>query len=531
MFIPRVKSEKISSSESKLKFPKRIFFADAEAKKIELVLQEMLPYSKFKTVSTAGASDFIFETRPGISDKAEYYELYSKDAKVTVFAKDFRGLVNSVATLAQMISLKNDEFYILDGEIRDYPDKPFRSFMIDTGRKYIPIDEFKAQILMMAKAKMNKLHIHISDAQGYPIEFESYPLLPSPDKEGRKYTKDEIRDLVNYAGAFGIDVIPEIDMPGHSFGLVGAYPELRCQTKKKPNGWVMCMGKEESYEYVRKILTEITELFPYEYIHVGTDEIDMRDVKAKRGYEMQDWERCEICKRRSRELKLKTVTDKFYYFLRRVYDIVTSLGKKMMMWNDNIDISKSPELPRDILIEFWRVAAENRGPRENCSMQRFIDEGFEVINADYPNTYIDRPEYVNWENLKNWDLTKVPADAGDRAYQILGGETCAWDVQKHWAHSIYTVVPAFADRCYNLCPVSDEEAFKTALTKFALGVSCPEGLNIFGRYVKDIVMTNNDCKILAENCDKEGFKTVLKSLRKQCPNEKLVTRAYLKRIK
>ena len=531
MLIPRVKYENLGK-KSIFKLPVKIYFADATAKSAERAMTELLPYLKFKCTETTDTADFVFETRAGISDIAEYYEIKSREGKLFASAKDFRGIINAIATAAQLISWENDTFYLTDSEIKDYPDKSFRSFMLDTGRKYIPIPEFKSQILMLAKAKMNKLHWHISDSQGYPIEFESYPLLKSPDKAGKKYTKDEVRDLVAYAALFGIDVIPEIDMPGHSFGLTVSYPELICDTKR-PNRWCMCISKETSYDYVKAILTEIAELFPYEYIHIGTDEIDMRDIysKAFKRTQCQDWTNCKSCKALAKRLKLTSVTEMFYYFLRRAYDIVTSLGKKLMMWNDNIDISKSPDLPRDILIEFWRVAEVNRGPREGCSMQRFIDEGFEVINADYPMTYIDLPEYLNWENLKTWDLTKFPADSKERAFQILGAETCAWDVQKHWPYSLYTVVPAFADRCYNLAPVNDEESFKIALTKLALGPSTPESLNIFGTFVKDIVMTDNTGKILAEGADAQAFKSILKSLRKQNSAEKALTSAYIKRAK
>ena len=529
MFIPRVKQEKTFDSYRLTTYVK-VYFADATAKSVLPAIAELMPYLKLKVLDTKKNADFVFETRAGISDKAEYYELSSDLGKLFVSAKDRRGHVNALATLAQLISYKDGEFYITAAEIADYPDKPFRSFMLDTGRKYIDIPEFKAQILMMAKAKMNKLHWHISDAQGYPIEFDCYNFI-SPDKAGRKYTKDEVRELVAYAAIFGIDIIPEIDMPGHSFSLVRAIPELACKTKRKPNTWCMCISNEKSYDYVRAILTEIAELFPYEYIHIGTDEIDMRDVKSKHGWEMQDWCKCESCNKFFRKLGAKTVTERFYYFLRRAYDIVTSLGKKLMIWNDNIDIAKSPDLPRDILIEFWRVAEVNRGPREGCSMQKFIDEGFEVINADYPMTYIDLPEYLTWDKIKTWDLTSFPAESGDKAYQILGAETCAWDVQVHWPYSLYTVVPAFADRCYNLAPVTDEDGFKVALTRLALGPATPAGLNIFGTYVRDIVMTDDSGKILAKDCDKEAFRAILKALKKQNSAEKALTTAYSRRIR
>ncbi len=530
MFIPRVKKEELHGN-TKIKLPVKVFFADAEAEKLATAIQELMPYLKLAKKDKREKADFVFACVAGISDKPEYYEIDSEDGHVSVSAKDFRGLVNAVATLAQMIEYSNGEFTVKDGKIADWPDKSFRSFMIDTGRKYIPIDEFRAQILMMAKSKLNKLHIHISDGQGCPIEFESYPDIAFKGQYGKKYTKDEIRELVAYASAFGIDVIPEIDMPGHAQEIISSYPELACVTKKRRNGWCFCISSEDSYTFIEKILSELCELFPYEYIHVGTDEIDMQDVpllKTRGLRATQDWERCERCKKKFRTMGLRTTTEKFYYFVNRVYDIVTGLGKKMMMWNDNIDIAVSPEIPRDILIEFWRVAGEHRGPREGCSMQRFIDEGFEVINADYPMTYMDLPEYMSFNGLKDWNLTSFPANAGERSFQILGAECCAWDVQKHFAYSVYTAVPAFADRCYNLAPIDNAPEFETALTRFALGVTTPAGYNAFSSHIKDIVMTDNDCKILKDGCDKEELRSLLKSLSRQNAAEKALTKAYLK---
>lgn len=526
MFIPRVKNEKLSGKRV-LNFPIKVFAADAPSADLIPALCELMPYASFDAVSTKKEAELTLELRPGISTKDEYYEIKSCECGIHISARDRRGLVNAAATLSQMTTKSSGKFYISLGEISDYPDKKFRSFMPDTGRKYIPLDEFRAHILMMARAKMNKLHWHISDAEGYPIRFDAYPDIKSPDPDGRKYTKDEVRSLIDYAALFAIDIIPEIDMPGHSDSLTEALPELKCKTGGKVHAWDMCIGTEAAYDYVKTILSEIAELFPYEYIHVGTDEIAMRDLHYEKRDPIPDWDNCEVCKQKFAELGLETTTEKFYYFLGRVYKIVTSLGKKMMMWNDNIDISKSPELPRDILIEFWRVAGENRGPREGCSMLRFLEEGFEVVNADYPNTYIDIDRYVNWQKLKNWNLEKIPADAGELSYLVLGGETCAWDVQEHYAHSLYTVVPAFADRTYNLAPIDDEESFGTALTRFALGVSTPEGLNIFGKYIKDIVLTSNDCEVFSENCDKADFRALLESLSDLTPNEERLIKAYI----
>jgi len=533
MFVPRVKSEE-ASGKAQIKSTLKIHFADATAKRAYAAVCEFMPYLKFTVVEKRDLADIKFATVPGISDKSEYYEIDSNAGKASVISKDFRGHINAAATLSQMFYYENETLYLQNAKIFDYPDKPFRSFMIDTGRKYIPMAEFKAQLLTIARAKMNKLHLHLSDAEGYSIDFDSYKNLPSPDrKNGRKYTKDEIRELIAYAEIFGIDVIPEIDMPGHSFGLTRAYPELLCKTKDTPHGWVACISNEAFFEYVEKILAEVAELFPYEYIHIGTDEIDMRDIFNKRfkEWQIQDWDRCESCKRFFKKMGMKSITDMFYYFLRRTYTIVTSLGKKLMMWNDNIDISKTPDLPRDILIEFWRVAEVNRGPREGCSMRRFLEEGFEVVNAHFPYAYIC--DFTR-ENLFAFDVNREYHDRDDnKEYEhlVLGGEGCAWDDRYYLKYSIYPFIAAIAERCYNNGRKTDDnEDFERVLTRFTLGISTPEGFNM-QKYLKEFIPNENAPEtIFKKNSDLYELRAILKSLKKQLPAEKLQTKAYLGEI-
>ncbi len=533
MFIPRVKSEKICE-KMQIKNTLKLFFADSVAKRAKNAISELIPYVKFDVTEKSSIADVMLVTVPGISEKAEYYEINAKDGKVSVSAKDFRGHINAIATLSQMFSFENGAFYLQCAEIKDYPDKQFRSFMIDTGRKYIPIPEFKAQILFIALAKMNKLHIHLSDAEGYSIDFENYKALPSPDKKnGKKYAKDEIRDLVAYASQFGIDVIPELDMPAHSFGLTMAYPELLCKTKKGANGWVACISNDAFYEYAEKLISEIAELFPYEYIHIGTDEIDMRDVFNGRfmRHQFHDWNECELCRRNFKKLGIKTTTDKFYYFLRKIYKIVISAGKKMIIWNDNVDISKSPDLPRDILIEFWRIAAPMRGPREGCSMQRFIDEGFELINAHFPYAYIGDHSRANsfaFDVNKEYHYLE---DQKETLHAVIGGEGCAWDDRYYLKYSLYSFIAMVAERCYNNdSATADTKDFELALTRFTLGITTPYGFNMQD-YLKDFIPNEKAPEtIFKKDADLYELRNTLRALKKQRPFEKLQAKAYLGEI-
>ena len=524
MIIPRAKKESRSGKVHALSVPLSVWLGDG-CELAARALSEMMPYLK-PTLSEPNNAAISIAIDAQISERNEFYSLSSTGGRVSVVAKDKRGVINAIATLSQIAREVGGTYYIDEVEIEDYPDKEFRSFMIDTGRKYIPLDEIRAQILMMARAKMTKLHWHLTDEQGSPVIFDTAPGVKSPDPDGRKYTKAELREIVNYAAAFMIDVIPEVDMPGHSFELVAYDPTLGCKADNV-EGWDICIGSERSYEYVEGILAELAEIFPYEYIHLGTDEIDMQDVTTDLGKQVQDWCRCSVCNEKFTRLGLNTVTERFYYFLDRVYGIVKRLGKKMIIWNDNIDISKSPDLPRDVVIEFWRVAAEQRGPREGCSMLRFLEEGYTVINADYPNTYIDLPEYLNWEKLRTWDLTADPAKADGYADKIIGAETCAWDVQRHYDFSLYTTVPAFADRVYNLSPVTDDAEFGTALTRLALGASVPKGFNMFADTLRDFILGYNDCDVFKPSADKAAFKELLTSLTATSPDQDKLISAYL----
>jgi hypothetical protein len=167
-----------------------------------------------------------------------------------------------------------------------------------------------------------------------------------------------------------------------------------------------------------------------------------------------------------------------------------------------------------------------RGPVEGCSMQRFIDEGFEVVNSDYPNTYFVK-EYIDWERTKVWNLDRVPADVGKKSNMILGAFGCAWENRAHLKHSIYSAIPAFADRIWNLAPIDDEESFNVALSRFVLGPSIDEGFNVFGNYLIAPFMFDNTLSPISETADREKAMEFFSSLTCLCASGEFARRAYL----
>lgn len=519
MFFPRVKSERtLSDKLMTLSFPLKVWCGDRPSRKLLAVLHEMIPYGEF-VQSARGEADLTLRVVAGLVKEPEFYSIACTDGKIDIQAKDYRGLVNAAATLAQAIRFEDGKFVIPEMEIFDSPDSSWRSVMLDPARHVVPMDEVRAIILGMAKSKCNKLHLHLCDHQGFSYFSDVYPDLPlSP---GTTYTKDDLREMVSYCALFGIDVIPEIDLPAHSFNLTKKFDHLKCHSEDEENGgkplsgWNICIGNEESYTYIKNILTEIVDIFPYEYIHMGTDEIYMDDIDREPRITSCTCQ-CKVCNARFLPMGYDTLLPRFYYFVNRVYNIINDLGKKMMMWNDQIDISNTaPEIPRDILIEFWRVAMPHRGPVEGCSMEAFVEAGFEVVNADYPNTYVDL--YMKWNKLKDWNLRADPANAPEVAYRILGGETCAWEGNNypHYRHALYFTFPTFADRCWNVTePLTDSKETMLALTRACLGVSAPADFDLFS-YLRGVPLGDAykmEGKIFAEDANLEELRKILENL-------------------
>ncbi len=527
MLLPRVKQRIDFLKPMQLHTPLRIRCADVTSQRIHFVLREMMPHLAFEACDDTDACITV-ALEPEISPLSEYYELTADDTGITIRAKDFCGLVHAAATVAQSIYFENGSFWIPQMRICDYPDTEFRSVMLDPARNVIPVEEVRATILGMAKAKFNKLHLHLSDSTGFAYESKVCPDLPrSP---GKLYTREELCELINYAAAFGIDVIPEIDVPAHSFALTKLFPHLKCRpdagvSDDALSGWNICLGSEESYAFIQKILTEIAKIFPYQYVHVGTDEMDMRDIPITPP-PTADTCMCRVCNERFLPMGYDTIRPRFYYFVRRVYDILHALGKKMMMWNDDVDISQSPDIPRDILIEYWRVAAEQRGPVDGCSMKRFLEEGFSVVNADFPNAYVD--EYVVWEKLVAWNLKAEPDSAPEYAHLILGSDVCAWEGQNypHYQYALPFVLPVFGDRTWTLDPLPDDASSTQALTRACLGCDVKEGFDLFpflgGVPLGDA--KNKNGEIFTADADRVRLRAILSKLSHLAANEKHLVR-------
>lgn len=275
--------------------------------------------------------------------------------------------------------------------IEDKPAYKYRGFMLDTVRHIIPIEDTKKMIDAAASAKMNVMHWHLTDDQGFRIFIESRPeaaLLGSVRthsgfgtlKEEGEYsgyfTKAEIKEIIDYCAERYITVIPEFDIPGHCSALLHAYPGISCKGEavavKTHQGIfkdILCAGKEKNFETVFDILSEFIEIFPSEYIHIGGDE-------APKAH----WKECPDCQKRIKELGLKDEEELQGWFTNRVIDFLESKGRKAIVWNESL---KGGNLRNTAVVQKWM-------DRKELSAD-YANNGGKVIVSDFFHYYCDYP--------------------------------------------------------------------------------------------------------------------------------------------
>ncbi len=244
---------------------------------------------------------------------------------------------------------------ILCCEINDSPRFRYRGMHFDVSRHFRSVEFLKKQIDAMASFKMNRMHLHLTDGAGWRLQIDAYPRLTefaawrpqqiwkdwwtadrhyaeegSAGAYGGYYTKDDIREIIEYAHQRHIEVIPEIEMPGHSEEVLAAYPELGCSGLPYKQA-DFCPGKEKTFEFLETVLSEVIELFPSEYIHIGGDE-------AGKGL----WKTCPDCQKRMREENLGDVDELQSYMIHRISEFVSSKGRKIIGWDEILDGGLAP---------------------------------------------------------------------------------------------------------------------------------------------------------------------------------------------
>ena len=382
----------------------------------------------------------------------EAYTLLVTPANAVVRARGLNGVLYALATLRQMLpaaiygdSIAEKEHWSLPCcEIADQPRFRWRGMHLDSSRHFWSVDEVKRYLDVMAMFKLNRFHWHLTDDQGWRIEIKAYPLLSqiscwregtmigrdfsSNDhiRYGGFYTQDEIREVVDHAASLGITVVPEIDLPGHMLAAMAAYPELGC-TGGPYAAWtiwgvsdqVLCAGKESTYRFLETVLSEVADLFPGEYIHIGGDECPKTE-----------WQKCPDCQAKIRELGLKgdaRFTAEQYlqnYVTRRIQDFLTTKGKKVIGWDEILE----GDPVSGTTVMSWRGTT---GARQAAAL------GFDAILAPTSHCYFDylQSEDPAGEPLgfngvvtleKIYSLDPLEGIAPEQAHHILGVQANLW---------------------------------------------------------------------------------------------------------
>ena len=345
------------------------------------------------------------ETVQGV-DENESYSLQITPREVHLDAPTVVGAMRGLQTLLQLVQYTPGGYFLPAVFIQDQPRFPWRGLMLDCSRHFEPISVIKQTLQAMAAVKMNVFHWHLSDDQGFRMQSKVFPLLTQDGSDGKFYTLAQVREVIAYARARGIRVVPEFDMPGHSTSWVVGYPWLASApgpfSIERHFGIfdpVMDPTKQSTYNFLDAFFAEVTHIFPDQYIHIGGDENN--GVEWKNNPKIQAFMQAH---------NLDSTSALQAYFNTRVYAILKAHGKKMIGWDEVL----TPNLPKNVAIQSWR------GPK---SLDVAAKEGHDaILSAGF---YLDQMQTA----AQHYQVDPLPVNSGLTTRQmsrILGGEACMW---------------------------------------------------------------------------------------------------------
>ena len=425
----------------------------------------------------------------------EGYTLAVTPQQISIKAADYNGALYALQTLRQLLpnevestELVKRDWLVPAVTITDAPQYQWRGLMLDVSRHFFPKEYILKTLDRMAMLKLNTFHFHLVDNEGWRIEIKKYPKLTevgawrvdqedklwderipnpanafanpatAPKKYGGFYTQEDIKEIVVYATARGITVIPEIEMPAHAMSAIAAYPELSCH--KRPIGvpsgavWpitdIYCAGQEETFAFIEEVLTEVLALFPSQYIHVGGDEATHTE-----------WEHCPKCQLRMKEHQLKNVHQLQSYFIKRIDDFLTSKGRTLVGWDEIMDGG----LAKNAVVMNWRGIEIGK---------KALAQGNPIVLTSdcYIDNYQGLPDYEPQANggylplkkLYNYDLEKEAlADASVEKSKVLGTQANLWaehvDSTEHSEYMLFPRLLALAEISWTNDKLKDWDSF------------------------------------------------------------------------
>jgi hexosaminidase len=345
------------------------------------------------------------ETIPSLAEN-ESYSLEVNDQQARLVAPTVVGALRGLETFLQLLRGDREGYYLPGIRIQDQPRFPWRGLLIDVGRHYEPMEVLKRNLDAMAAVKLNVLHWHLTEDQGFRVESKKLPKLHTLGSDGLFYTQDQVREIIAYARDRGIRVMPEFDIPGHSTSWLVGYPELGSaagpfQIERGAGIFEPALDptREQTYKFLDTFLGEMAALFPDAYMHIGGDE-----------NEGKQWDRNPQIQAFMKEKGIKDNHALQAYFNQRVLKILQKHGKKMIGWEEILH----PDLPTDAVIHSWRGAA---------SLAEAAKKGYNgILSAGY---YID----LIFPASQHYQADPIPRDTtltAAEAKHVLGGEATMW---------------------------------------------------------------------------------------------------------
>lgn len=334
---------------------------------------------------------------PEIKDK-EAYKILIEPKQVRIEAGYSQGCFYGIQSLLQLMSAAREEGQLQCAVIEDKPRYGWRGIMLDESRHFFGMEQVKQLLELMSIHKLNVFHWHLTDVPGWRVEIKKYPLLTSIGGIGNQsdrnapasfYTQDEIIEIVDFARKRFIEVVPEIDMPGHATSAVRAYPEFNGGGSERHPNFTFNPGKEGTYAFLSDILKEIADLFPSPYIHIGGDEVHFGN---------EQWNSLEEVQELMKNENLKNLVEVEHYFLHRMTDSIIQMGKTVMGWDEVITAG----LPKDhTRVMWWRHDRP-------YLLEQALEKNYQVVLCPRIPHYFDFVQHESHECGRKWGGNFAP---------------------------------------------------------------------------------------------------------------------------
>ena len=437
-----------------------------EAQLLENCLQALpVHLKKGKKKDTQNMLSLLITEKNHQLPSPESYTLSVTPQQILIRATSGAGLFYGVQTLLQLAQPSGAGSYsIASVEIEDTPRFAYRGLMLDVSRHFSTKEFIKKQIDALAYYKINRLHLHLTDAAGWRLEIKKYPLLTefaawrtdptwkqwwnggrkyvrfdAPGAYGGYYTQDDIREILEYARQHYITVIPEIEMPSHSEEVLAAYSQLSCSGEPYKNS-DFCVGNEETFTFLENVLTEVMELFPSEYIHIGGDEAGK-----------SAWKTCPKCQKRMKDEHLANVDELQSYLIHRIEKFLNNHGRHLLGWDEILQGGIAP----NATVMSWRgeeggIAAVTSGHRA------IMTPGAYCYLDSYQDAPYSQPEAIGgYLPLKKvYSYNPVPASlTAEQAKLVYGVQGNLWveyiPTPEHVEYMIYPRILALAETAWS----------------------------------------------------------------------------------